>query len=58
LMAALLEASPRHAELFLAPPPPRPTLLLGLVARILTSTAKLLAGALLLPFIRPHAARR
>ncbi len=58
LMAALLETSPQHAEFFLAPPPPRLALLLGLGARAFSSAAKLLAGALLLPFIRPHAVRR
>ena len=58
LMAALLETSPQHAEFFLAPPPSRPALLLGLGARALTSAAKLAAGAVLLPFIRPHGVRR
>lgn len=56
LMAALLETSPRHAAFFLAPPPPRGALVFGLVTRGITSGAKLLAGSLLLPFIRRHAA--
>jgi NADH dehydrogenase len=57
LMAALLETSPRYAEFFLSPPPRRVRLLFGLARRGLSSSAKLLAGSLLLPFIRQHVAR-
>jgi hypothetical protein len=52
LMAALLEASPRHADFFLAPPPRRWSLVLALMGRGLSSATKLFAGVLLLPFVR------
>lgn len=58
LMTALLETSPAHADFFLAPPPRRVPLVLGLCASGLSGAAKLLGGALLLPFIPHHVARR
>ena len=57
VMAALLDTSPRYADLFLAPPPPPVRLVLGMAMRGLSSSAKLVAGSLLLPFIRHDAAR-
>jgi hypothetical protein len=55
LMAAILEASPQHAEFFLRPPPSRPSLLCGLAIRAVTSALKIACGMLLLPFVsRAH----
>lgn len=52
LMAALLEASPRQVDFFFAPPTGIVALILGAAWRGFTSSAKLLGGSLLLPFIR------
>lgn len=53
LAAALLETTPACAEGFLAPPPSRMPLFFGIAVRGLSSVVKLLAGGVLLPFVRP-----